>query len=161
MLCSPTSDTTPQNVIHGGRCTYLQGVKFDLHLPPASKLISQPPADSHLGEAAMFHYTWCAPQAPICVSVALMSRKSAEHCATGCRGTVWSDETGKEVWKFDKRFYTDANLEIDVRSQQKLAQQAYMHVASRCSSDVGGNNKAFLSDIFGDCYRILDTCRRR
>lgn len=64
----------------------LQGVKFDLHLPPASKLISQPPADSHLGEAAMFHYTW---------------------------GTVWSDETGKEVWKFDKRFYTDANLEID------------------------------------------------
>lgn len=36
----------------------LQGVKFDLQLPPASKLISQPPADSHLGDAAMFHYTW-------------------------------------------------------------------------------------------------------
>lgn len=38
----------------------LQGVKFDLKLPPASTLISQPPADSALGDAAMFHYTWCA-----------------------------------------------------------------------------------------------------
>lgn len=64
----------------------LQGVKFDLKLPPASTLISQPPADSVLGDAAMFHYTW---------------------------GTIWSDENGREVWKFDKRFYTDANLEIE------------------------------------------------
>lgn len=31
------------------------------------------------------------------------------------RGTIWSDENGKEVWKFDKRFYTDANLEIEAR----------------------------------------------
>ncbi len=64
-----------------------QNVKFDLQLPPVSKLISQPPADSAIGNAAMYHYTW---------------------------GTIWSNEAGKEVWKFDKRFYTDADLEIKV-----------------------------------------------
>mmetsp|Transcript_4256 Transcript_4256/g.12271 ORF Transcript_4256/g.12271 Transcript_4256/m.12271 type:complete len:438 (-) Transcript_4256:1868-3181(-) len=65
----------------------LQGVKFDLQLPPLQKLITQPPADQELGEAAMFHYTW---------------------------GTIWTDASGAEVWKFDKRFYTDANLELEV-----------------------------------------------
>ena len=65
----------------------LQGVKFDLQLPPKQKLIAQPPADQGIGDAAMFHYTW---------------------------GTIWKDATGSEVWKFDKRFYTDANFELQV-----------------------------------------------
>ncbi len=65
----------------------VQGVKFDLQLPPKQKLIAQPPADQAIGDAAMFHYTW---------------------------GTIWKDASGSEVWKFDKRFYTDANLELQV-----------------------------------------------
>lgn len=63
-------------------------MKFDLQLPPKQKLIAQPPADQGIGDAAMFHYTW---------------------------GTIWKDASGSEVWKFDKRFYTDANLELQVR----------------------------------------------
>ena len=65
----------------------LQGVKFDLQLPPKCKLIAQPPADLAEGDAAMLHYTW---------------------------GSIWKDDAGKEVWSFDKRFYTDAKLELEV-----------------------------------------------
>lgn len=65
----------------------LQGVKFDLKLPPAQQLITQPPADDDLGDAAMFHYTW---------------------------GTIWKSTDGQVVWKFDKREYTDAKLELEV-----------------------------------------------
>lgn len=65
-----------------------QGVKFDLTLPPAQKLITQPPADTVLGDAAMFHYTW---------------------------GTIWKDAAGQVIWKWDKREYTDAKLELEVR----------------------------------------------
>ena len=76
----------------------MQGVKFELKLPPQGKLISQPPADVAIGDAAMFHYTW---------------------------GSIWKDEAGKEVWTFDKRFYTDAKLELEVRI-------AHIHVLSHC-----------------------------
>lgn len=65
----------------------LQGVKFDLTLPPDQLLVTQPPADAVLGKAAMFHYTW---------------------------GTIWKDPGGQVVWKFDKREYTDASLELQV-----------------------------------------------
>jgi hypothetical protein len=52
------------------------------------KLIVQPPADQESYDAAMFHYTW---------------------------GSIWKEQaTGKEVWKFDKRFYTDKVLETKV-----------------------------------------------
>jgi hydroxyproline O-arabinosyltransferase len=41
----------------------------------------QPPADAELGQAALCHYTW---------------------------GAIFKDtlQQDKEVWKFDKRFYT-------------------------------------------------------
>jgi hypothetical protein len=64
----------------------LNGVKFDLQLPPRQKLIVQPPADRSIGDAAMFHYTW---------------------------GSIINEVVAgktQEVWKFDKRFYTDAAL---------------------------------------------------
>lgn len=66
----------------------LQGVKVDLALPPSSLLISQPPADPSLGQAAMFHYTW---------------------------GTVFNNATGGKVWEFDKRVFTDASIVSQVR----------------------------------------------
>eukprot|EP00891_Asterochloris_glomerata_P007790 jgi/Astpho2/7790/fgenesh1_pm.00117_%23_7_t len=66
--------------------TALQGIKLDLQLPPDSQLIAQPPADDGLGKACMFHYTW---------------------------GTILKDGLGDspEVWRFDKRDYTDKALE--------------------------------------------------
>lgn len=69
----------------------MQGVKFELKLPPVCKLIVQPPADMVVGDAAMFHYTW---------------------------GSIWS-VNGTKVWSFDKRFYTDADLELKVRTNPK------------------------------------------
>lgn len=66
----------------------LQGVKFNLELPPRQKLIVQPPADREIGAAAMFHYTW---------------------------GTVIKDKaTDRKLWEFDKRTYTDAKLPLQV-----------------------------------------------
>ncbi len=65
-------------------------MKFDLQLPPKCKLIAQPPADLAEGDAAMLHYTW---------------------------GSIWKDDAGKEVWSFDKRFYTDAKLELEVMTR--------------------------------------------
>jgi hydroxyproline O-arabinosyltransferase len=53
-------------------------VKYDIAMAPASVLISQPPHDHALGAAALFHYTW---------------------------GTIYK-QAGREIWKFDKRFYT-------------------------------------------------------
>ena len=64
-------------------------MKFDLKLPPKQKLIVQPPADMVVGDAAMCHYTW---------------------------GSIWSAMNGTKLWSFDKRFYTDANLELQARS---------------------------------------------
>ena len=69
----------------------LNGVEFDLTLPPGQKLIVQPPADRKIGDAAMFHYTW----------------GSLIHEADG--GSAL-----KKVWEFDKRAYTDAALPLKV-----------------------------------------------
>ena len=66
----------------------MQKVRFETKLPPASTLIAQPPADVVTGEAAMHHYTW---------------------------GSIWTDN-GTKVWEFDKRSYTDAKFELEVRS---------------------------------------------
>ncbi|MEW5298276.1 MAG: hypothetical protein WDW36_001419 [Sanguina aurantia] len=49
--------------------------------PPRSPLIAQPPHDTATGNASMYHYTW---------------------------GAIFK-EGGREVWKFDKRFYTAAD----------------------------------------------------
>ena len=58
-------------------------------MPPDSPLIAQPPHDARQGAAAMLHYTW---------------------------GSIFTLPANKsEVWKFDKRFYTDASIEINVR----------------------------------------------
>ena len=77
----------PRHAPHDVLAWTLQDVKFDLQLPPKCKLIAQPPADLAEGDAAMLHYTW---------------------------GSIWKDDGGKEIWSFDKRFYTDAKLELEV-----------------------------------------------
>eukprot|EP00967_Tisochrysis_lutea_P073469 scaffold98367_cov21-Tisochrysis_lutea.AAC.3 len=59
---------------------------------PHTPLISQPPHDHHAYNASMYHYTWCA-----CVFA--WARFRVEE------GSIYK-EGGKEVWKFDKRFYT-------------------------------------------------------
>jgi len=61
----------------------LQGIKVDLAKPPLNPLITQPPADATLGQAAMFHYTW---------------------------GSVFQNAQGEKVWEFDKRVYTDPSI---------------------------------------------------
>lgn len=55
-------------------------------LPPKSKLISQPPHNWDLGEAAMLHYTW---------------------------GTLYY-KNDKELWRFDKRDWTAKEHELKV-----------------------------------------------
>ena len=67
----------------------LQGIPLQLALPPESPLIAQPPHDSRMGAAAMLHYTW---------------------------GSIFTHPSNKsEVWKFDKRFYTEPSIQINVR----------------------------------------------
>ena len=67
----------------------LQGIRLQLALPPESLLIAQPPHDAQQGAAAMLHYTW---------------------------GSVFTLPANKtEVWKFDKRVYTDASIQFNVR----------------------------------------------
>ncbi|KAL3161193.1 hypothetical protein ABBQ38_009560 [Trebouxia sp. C0009 RCD-2024] len=63
----------------------LQGIKLDLAQPPLNRLITQPPADANLGQAAMLHYTW---------------------------GTVFQNSSGAKIWEFDKRVYTDQSMVI-------------------------------------------------
>ena len=53
---------------------------------PATTLISQPPHDVSLYNATMYHYTW---------------------------GSIFKKD-GKDIWKFDKRFYTDPNDALKV-----------------------------------------------
>ncbi|KAL4517798.1 hypothetical protein Ndes2526B_g02196 [Nannochloris sp. 'desiccata'] len=62
----------------------LENVNLELQLPPNSPLMIQPPADVDIGDAAIMHYTW---------------------------GNIISDKDGKEVWRFDKREYTDDKWE--------------------------------------------------
>jgi len=57
--------------------------------PKKTLLIAQPPADDDLGNAALYHYTW---------------------------GAQFKDSSGKVVWEFDKRPYTDV---INVRKPQE------------------------------------------
>ena len=73
----------------------LQGIPLQLALPPESPLIAQPPHDSRMGAAAMMHYTW---------------------------GSIFTHPSNKsEVWKFDKRFYTEPSIQINVRGSQCTA----------------------------------------
>jgi hydroxyproline O-arabinosyltransferase len=58
----------------------LVGVKVDLQLPPQNSLMVQPPADKGLGLAVFMHYTWAT--------------------------FIMDKETGKEVWRFEKRDFT-------------------------------------------------------
>jgi hypothetical protein len=72
----------------------IQGIKLEGKLPPESKLMVQPPADHSLGKAALCHYTW---------------------------GSIFKDKNDgdREVWKFDKRFYTaqDVALKVSIKSR--------------------------------------------
>ena len=61
----------------------LQGITVNLAKPPLNPLITQPPADATLGQAAMFHYTW---------------------------GSVFQNASGDKFWEFDKRVYTDPSI---------------------------------------------------
>lgn len=62
-------------------------------LPPNSTLISQPPHNWELGEAAMLHYTW---------------------------GTLFFKDD-KEVWRFEKRDWTAKEHERKVITRFTLA----------------------------------------
>lgn len=64
-------------------------IKLDLKLPPNCPLITQPPADDTLGQAAMTHYTW---------------------------GTLVNDASGKRLWEFDKRTYTAPEIQTKARA---------------------------------------------
>lgn len=56
------------------------GVKHDVHEPPDTILIAQPPADNSIYNAAMYHYTW---------------------------GSTYK-QGSTTIWEFDKRPYIDA-----------------------------------------------------
>jgi hypothetical protein len=81
---------------------FLQGVKLVSKLPPESQLMVQPPADHSLGMAALCHYTW---------------------------GSIFKDknDSNREVWKFDKRFFTSQTDALKVSiSPQHIS--AVLHV---------------------------------
>lgn len=63
------------------------GVQLTHEAPPKSKLLSQPPHDASMGDAAILHYTW---------------------------GTLYQKD-GKEFWRFDKRDWTAKQHELKVR----------------------------------------------
>jgi hypothetical protein len=63
------------------------GVRLTHELPPASRLMAQPPQDWVQGQAAFLHYTW---------------------------GTLYHQD-GKEIWRFDKRDWTAKEHELKVR----------------------------------------------
>lgn len=63
------------------------GVQLTHELPPASRLMAQPPHDWTAGRAAFLHYTW---------------------------GTLYHQD-GKEIWRFDKRDWTAKEHELKVR----------------------------------------------
>ncbi|PSC71378.1 hypothetical protein C2E20_5225 [Micractinium conductrix] len=58
----------------------LEHVKLDMHEPPESVTMIQPPADHRLGKAHLMHYTW---------------------------GSIFSAPNGTKVWEWDKRSYTE------------------------------------------------------
>eukprot|EP00798_Chlamydomonas_sp_ICE-L_P022613 gene22613-29756_t len=55
--------------------------------PKTTTLIAQPPHDLEPHNASMYHYTW---------------------------GAIFEDKDKKEIWKFDKRFYTDPMVALKV-----------------------------------------------
>lgn len=69
----------------------MQGVQLELHEPPKSPLMAQPPADHRIGAGALLHYTW---------------------------GSIFVDKArnNSEVWKFDKRFFTAPEVALKVRA---------------------------------------------
>lgn len=73
----------------------VQKVELQLKLPPRSPLMVQPPADHSIGVAALLHYTWAS---------------------------IFKDTHagGAEVWKFDKRFFTDPAHALKVRPPLRL-----------------------------------------
>uniref|UniRef100_A0A383WBI5 Hydroxyproline O-arabinosyltransferase-like domain-containing protein n=1 Tax=Tetradesmus obliquus TaxID=3088 RepID=A0A383WBI5_TETOB len=62
------------------------GVQLTHELPPASRLMAQPPHDWTAGRAAFLHYTWA---------------------------TLYHQD-GKEIWRFDKRDWTAKEHELKV-----------------------------------------------
>lgn len=64
----------------------LQDIKLELKPPVESPLMVQPPADDQLRDAALCHYTW----------------------------ETLVEENGEEIWIFDKRKYTAAEMELKV-----------------------------------------------
>eukprot|EP00271_Cylindrocystis_brebissonii_P011031 TRINITY_DN27713_c0_g1_i1.p1 TRINITY_DN27713_c0_g1~~TRINITY_DN27713_c0_g1_i1.p1 ORF type:complete len:749 (+),score=107.35 TRINITY_DN27713_c0_g1_i1:292-2538(+) len=62
--------------------TALAHMPIDLPLVPKA-IMSQPPADAVVGDAAVLHYTW---------------------------GSVIKDNSGAQIWEFDKRKFTDRGL---------------------------------------------------
>lgn len=81
--------------VERARCAVVQKVDLQLKLPPRSPLMVQPPADHSIGAAALLHYTW---------------------------GSIFKDThaNNAEVWKFDKRFYTDKAVALKVRFRNPL-----------------------------------------
>lgn len=67
------------------------GVHLTHELPPASRLMAQPPHDWTAGRAAFLHYTW---------------------------GTLYHQD-GKEIWRFDKRDWTAKEHELKVRQPRQ------------------------------------------
>jgi hypothetical protein len=64
----------------------LKDIKLELKPPVESPLMVQPPADDQLRDAALCHYTW----------------------------ETLVEENGEEIWIFDKRKYTAAEMELKV-----------------------------------------------
>lgn len=62
----------------------LEKIPLDMHEPPDSVTMIQPPADAGMGKAHLMHYTW---------------------------GAVFNHPNGTKLWEFDKRFYTELEHE--------------------------------------------------
>lgn len=79
--------------------------------PPTTPLISQPPHDHNLNNATMYHYTW---------------------------GSIFK-EGDQEIWKFDKRFYTDAKDALKVPKlplPPPWKEDVFLHDGMRINKDV-------------------------
>ncbi|EFN52021.1 hypothetical protein CHLNCDRAFT_139592 [Chlorella variabilis] len=65
----------------------LEKIPLDMHEPPDSVTMIQPPADARLGKAHLMHYTW---------------------------GAIFNAPNGTKEWEFDKRFYTEPKHEEEL-----------------------------------------------
>ena len=82
----------------------LQGIHLNLAQPPLNRLITQPPADANLGQAAMLHYTW---------------------------GSVFQNSSGGKIWEFDKRAFTDASIVTTVSMKGLVSYDAEVVVYTK------------------------------